>query len=112
MIVLFILAGIAGIAVSGLTGSGTAGLIVGIIFFVCGLPGTLLLSFIHGEVSYAEDRADYRETMSRIAAAEIAYEHEYAEDERTEHLVEAVKSKRCAGDTYNDNRQVHIHEAQ
>ena len=111
MLVCLIIAAVIGLIVSGVTGIGILGWAAGILFFIFGLPGALIASFIHGEVSYAEDRADYRETMSEIAAADLAGEHEYAEDARIDRLVDAVKRGR-RGKTYADNRQVHIHGAQ
>jgi hypothetical protein len=78
-----------------------------IFFFVCGLPWALVTSFVHNEVSYTQDRADYRATMAEIAAEELACDHEYAEDARVDRIVESVKKSQKK--TYNDNRQVHIH---
>jgi ABC-type transport system involved in cytochrome bd biosynthesis fused ATPase/permease subunit len=108
MLTLLIISSVAGLAVSGLTGIGFLGLAAGVFFFVCGLPGALLVSFVRGEVSYAQDRADYREAVSGTVAEEMFAEHEYAEDERIDRLVEAVKRKRDSV-TYNDNRQVRVY---
>jgi hypothetical protein len=108
MIILIILSVIAGAVISGVTGMGFLFWVAAGVFFVCGLPFALISSFIHGEISYAQDRADYRQTMSEITAEELTDEHEFAEDARVDRLVKAVKRKR-RGDTYNDNRQVHLH---
>jgi hypothetical protein len=107
MLVLLILSAITGGAVSGLTGMSFLFWLAGGIVFICGLPFVLVISFIHGEVSYAQDREDYRQAMSEIKAEELADEHEFAEDARVDRLVEAVK--RSSAKLYNDNRQVHIH---
>jgi hypothetical protein len=108
MLTLIILSAIAGAVIYGVTGMEFLFWIAAGIFFVCGLPFALISSFIHGEVSYAQDRADYRQTMSEIGAEELADEHEFAEDARVDRLVEAVK-RDGRGDTYNDNRQVHLY---
>jgi hypothetical protein len=97
-----------GAVISGVTGIGFLFWISGGVFFVCGLPFAVISSFIHGEVSYAQDRADYRQIMSEIAAEELAEEHEFAEDARLDRLVE---SSRVRTNIYNDNRQVHLHES-
>jgi hypothetical protein len=106
MIALLIVSVIAGAAVSGLTGSGFLFWIAGGVFFVCGLPFALITSFIHGEVSYAQDRADYRQVMAEIQAEELADEHETAENARLDRL---IKSGETRTSVYNDNRQVHLH---
>jgi hypothetical protein len=111
MLILLIISVIAGFIVLCVTGIEFLGIAVGIILFVCGLPGALLVSFVYGVAAYTQDRADYRETMSGIATAELADEHEYAEDARTDRLVESVGKNR-SGNTYNDNRQVHLHGVQ
>jgi hypothetical protein len=108
MIALFITAVVIGAAVSGLAGIGVLFWIAAGVVFVCGLPLALLLSLVHDEVSYAQDRADYREAAAETAAAELAFEREAAKDERADRLEDAVKSARSV---YNDNRQVHIYGA-
>jgi hypothetical protein len=108
MITLLILSVIIGAVVSGLAGIGFLFWITGGVFFVCGLPFALVSSFVHGEVSYAQDRADYRQAMAEIEAEELAEEHEFAEDARLDRLVE---SSRVRTNIYNDNRQVHLHES-
>jgi len=77
------------------------GWVAGILFFCFGLPGALIGSFVHGEVSYAQDRADWRQYKSDCAAREIAEEHERLEDERA--------AKKKPPRVYCDNRQIHFH---
>jgi ABC-type transport system involved in cytochrome bd biosynthesis fused ATPase/permease subunit len=93
--------------------TGVAGVVVGAIaagfFFLCGLPLALITGFVHGEVSYAQDRADYREELSEMAADELAAQHEYAEDERVNRLVAAARKKQRDALVSVDNRQAHIH---
>jgi hypothetical protein len=107
MLILLIIAAVIGAVVSGLTGIGLLGWAAGIFFFVCGLPGALITSFVHGEVSYAQDRADYRQYLSDMAAARIAEEHEYAEEDRAGRLVEAIQKNPKL--VLHDRRQVHLH---
>jgi hypothetical protein len=97
---------IAGVAVSGFTGIDFLFWIAGGAFFACGLPFALVASFIHGEVSYAQDRADYRQAIAEINAEELADEHEFAEDARVDRL---IRSGETRASVYNDNRQVHLH---
>jgi hypothetical protein len=82
--------------------------VVAVVFFVCGLPFALLASFVHGEVSYAQDREDYRQAMSDIVAQERADEHEYAEDERLDRLARSVRNTSAASVNV-DARQIHLH---
>jgi hypothetical protein len=107
MIILLAAALILGAIVTGLTGSDVLFIPAVIFFFICGLPLALVTSFVHSEVSYTQDRADYRATMAEIAAEELADDHEHAEDARVDRLVEAVK--KIQKKTYNDNRQVHFY---
>jgi ABC-type transport system involved in cytochrome bd biosynthesis fused ATPase/permease subunit len=107
MITLLVVALILGAIITGLTGQEALFLPVAVFFFICGLPWALVTSFVHNEVSYTQDRADYRAEMSEITAEELADEHEYAEDERIDRLVEAVK--KIQKKTYNDNRQVRFY---
>jgi hypothetical protein len=106
MLILLIMSAAAGAAVYGFTGIGFLFWIAGGVFFVCGLPFAIISSFIHGEVSYAQDRADYRQAMAEIKAGELADEHEFAEDERADRI---IKSGKARTSIYTDNRQVHIH---
>jgi ABC-type transport system involved in cytochrome bd biosynthesis fused ATPase/permease subunit len=108
MFTLLIVVTIIGLFVTGITGIGILGIAAAAFFFVCGLPAALVAGFIHNEVSYAQDRADYREELAEIAAGELEAEREYTDDARTDRLVQAVKRKH--GQTiYQDSRQVHIH---
>jgi uncharacterized membrane protein len=95
---------IIGAVVSALTGIGALFWVVGGAVFICGLPSALVSSFVHGEVSYAQDREDYRQAMAEIHAEE----HEAAEDARIDRLIEAPGTRT---NVYNDNRQVRIYEA-
>jgi len=99
LIVLLIMSVIIGAIVGGLSGIGVLGWVAGGVIFILGLPGALIGSFIHGEVSYAQDRADYRQMQADIAAEE-------AEDERTERLLDALDDPQ---QVYYDNREQHIH---
>ena len=107
MIILLIIAAIIGVVVSGFTGFCIAGWIAGGFVFLCGLPGALVTSFVHGEVSYAQDRADYRQMLSDLSADIRAGEHEFAEDDRINRLVNTVSDNPLR--IYNDNRQIHVH---
>lgn len=107
MAVLLVMSAAVGIAASFFTGFEILGWIAGVFVFFCGLPGALIASFVHGEVLYAQDRADYRQTASDLSADIRAEEHEYAEDDRSDRLTEAVKNSPAR--IYNDNRQVHLH---
>jgi hypothetical protein len=107
MIALLIVSVFFGAVAACASGVGFIGPVVGALTFVCGLPFALVISLIHGEISYAQDRADCRQTMSEIKAEELADEHEFAEDARLDQLVAAVK-KTPTG-IYNDNRQVRLY---
>jgi hypothetical protein len=107
MLILTIVSIIIGCTVSSFSGFDLPGWIAGSVIFLCGLPGALAISFIHGEVSYTQDRADYRQRLSDIAAAGIAEEHELAEDGRTDRIISTVKKN--PKQVFHDNRQVHIH---
>jgi hypothetical protein len=107
MLVLLILSVVIGMIISGVTGIGILGIIAGVFVFVKCLPGALAASFIHGEVSYAQDRADYRQYLSDLASAQTAEEHECAEDDRTNRLVDTIQKN--PRQVIHDNRQVHLH---
>jgi len=107
LIILIILSFIIGAVVAGVSGFNALGLIAGVFFFLCGLPGAVIGGFIHGEVSYAQDRADYRQLKSDISAREIAEAREYSEDERNDKLVETIG--KTPTKVYHDNREQHIH---
>jgi hypothetical protein len=81
--------------------------VAGGVVFICGLPSALISSFIHNEVSYAQDRADYRQAMLEIKADELIDAHEFAEDLRTDRLIRASGTQTTV---YNDNRQVRLYE--
>jgi hypothetical protein len=106
MITLIIIAAIIGGIASAFTGIGMLLWLVGALVFICGLPFALISSFVHGEVSYGQDRADYRQEMAEINAEELADEQEFAQDARVDRLVEAIKRKQRPS---IDNRQIHIH---
>jgi hypothetical protein len=107
MLILLLISIIIGAAVSGVTGFSILGWIAGVLFFCFGLPGVLLFSFIHGEVSYAQYRADLRQYKSDYTAREIAEEHERLEEDRTERLIDTAKKNPTM--VYRDNRQIHFH---
>jgi hypothetical protein len=107
MLILLIMSAIVGLVAYGFTGIGFLFWLAGGVVFFCGLPFALVTSFVHGEVSYAQDRADYRQTMAEIKAEELADEHEFAEDARIDRLAATVKKNSVR--TYNDNRQVHLY---
>jgi hypothetical protein len=107
MLALFFLSAIIGLVVFGCTGIGFLSWLIGGAVFICGSPFTLILSFVHGEVSYAQDREDYRQMMAEIEAEELLTDHELAEDARTSRLLESSSGEPAV---YNDNRQVHFHE--
>jgi hypothetical protein len=108
MISLLIISVIAGAAVSSFTGIGFLFWLAGGFVFVCGLPFAAATSFVYDAVSYAQDRADYRQAMADIGAAELADEHEFAEDDRADRLAAAVKETHKPTVTF-DNRQIHFH---
>ena len=74
MLALIMVALIGGLVVGSYITS-TIGLIAGIVLFICGLPFAIIRDIVHSEVSYAQDRADYRQVMADIEA-------ERREDER------------------------------
>jgi hypothetical protein len=106
VIILLIMSAIFGAVISGVTGAGVLFWIAGGAVFICGLPFAVIFSFVHGEVSYAQDRADYRQFMSEIAAEESADEHECACAARPDRPVKPAKTQT---NIYNDHRQVHFH---
>ena len=106
MLIHLIVCVVLGAVVSAVTNIGFLFWVVAIAAFICGLPFALITSFVHNEVSYAQDRADDRAAMAEIAAEERAEWHEMEADARMERYIEASKNYRR---TYIDNRQVHIH---
>jgi hypothetical protein len=107
MTALLIISVFFGAAASSASGVFFIGLAAGVLIFVCGLPSALLFSFVHGEVSYAQDRADCRQEAAELRAEERAEEREFAADGRIDRLVESVKKN--SAKSYNDNRQIHFH---
>ena len=108
MLILLLISVVLGAVVAIFSGIGFLFWVVSIVFFVGGLPVILIIGIIHGEVEYAQDRADYREMMKDIA-----------EDVRMEEYLEKmdeISDKKSAGKyidnrQYYDNRQVHYHSA-
>ena len=89
-----IVSAIVGLIVGGVTGLSIIGWAAGILLFVLGIPGLIIAMItesVHGEVSYAQDRADYRQLMSDINAD-----------------IRAEEEDRCSN-IFNDNRQIHLH---
>jgi len=110
MLILLVVSVILGGIVAGLTGVGFLFWVVSIFFFVCGLPVALITGFIHGEVEYAQDRADYREEMRMLAEEERDLERELLEEERFERYMDRIDSGKQDRITYNiDARSVHYH---
>jgi len=107
MLGLIIISLVIGFVVAGFSGIGFVGTAVGAFFFICGLPFALIGSFVYDAVSYAQDRADYRQLCSDITAQEIAETREYAEDERNDRLVETIN--KSPKQVINDNRKQSIH---
>jgi hypothetical protein len=107
MLALAVVAVIIGIILASVTGIGMVGIVVAVIFFICGLPGAIIASFVHGEVEYAQDRADYRQLLSDLARAEEAEDREYAEDARLDRYIRS--NKRQPPQITYDNRQIHYH---
>jgi len=107
MLIHIIMCSVVGLIVGGISGISLVGWAVGIFLFLCGLPGALIGSFVDDSISYAQDRADYRQMMSDFDADMRAEEHEDREDARTEQLMESQKGSLTQ--IYNDHRQVHLH---
>ena len=107
MLGLLIVSVIIGLIVTGLSGIGALGLIAGVFFFVCGLPFALIGSFVHGEISYAQDRADYRQYLSECSEDRRASDRELVEDMRTDRLIESKKPN--VTQIYNDHGQVNLY---
>jgi len=103
MLALIIVSLIIGFVVAGFSGIGMLGTAAGVIFFVCGLPFALIGSFVHGEVSYTQDRADYRQCLAECSRDRRADEHELAEDIRTDCLTDVIR--KTPKRVYNDNRK-------
>jgi len=97
MLILLIISTIIGLIVGSLSGIWLVGLIAGRFIFICGLPAAMTASFVHGEISYAQDRADYKQMLADINANIRAEEHESAEDERTDRIVKKPEEVADAG---------------
>jgi hypothetical protein len=97
MLILLLISVILGGIVAGITGIGFLFWVVSAGFFILGLPGALIVGFIHSENEYAQDRADYRELMKDLA-----------EDERMDRYIDALENKKSDTNIYVDNRQIHI----
>ena len=80
MLIHLIVCVVLGAVVSAVTNIGFLFWVVAIAAFICGLPFALITSFVHNEVSYAQDRADDRAAMAEIAAEERAEWHEMEAD--------------------------------
>jgi hypothetical protein len=107
MIILLLLSVIICLFITGITGILFIGLAAAVFVFICGLPGTLINGFVHGEVKYAQDREDLRQMEAEITGLELAEQHEILEDARTDRLAGAIGNVNPV--INNDNRQVHIH---
>jgi len=107
LIVLIIISAVIGLLIASVPGCEVLGLGVGIAVFIVGLPGVLIGWLVGGCISSVQDREDDRQLMSDIAAWERADEHERAEDERNERLIEALEKR--PKQILFDNRKQHIH---
>jgi len=108
LIILLSLSALIGLIVSGVSGFPVLGWIVGGLIFIVGLPGVIIDLFVHGHVSYSQDRADDRQIMADINADIRADEHEYREDMRAKKISSA--SRRSKRQIIHDNRQIHYHD--
>jgi hypothetical protein len=115
MIISIIVAMIIGAIVSGLTGIGFLFWIVTIFVFVCSLPFTLIDGYIQSKIDYVQDRDDYRQLMSDLAADDREYERQLADNERIDRILAKKDLYDQNGEFfddreyYMDNRQVHFH---
>ena len=96
MLIFILLSAIIGAVVAGISGIPVLGWVAGGFFFLFGLPGALIGSFIHGEISYTQDRADWRQMQSDMEA-------EDREERRAERLSERPTT------IIQDRRNQHIH---
>jgi len=83
-----------GVVIACISGFGILGIVAGAVIFICGLPFALIGDFVHSEVSYAQDNADYRQELSQLEA-----------DMRADKVIKSAKPPVV----FNDNRQVHLH---
>ena len=107
MLAFIIVSAIIGLVVSGFSGTGALGLIAGVFFFACGLPFALVGSLVHGEISYMQDRADYRQYLSERSEDRRAADRELVEDMRTDRLIESKRPG--VTQIYNDHGQVNLY---
>lgn len=70
MLIFILLSIIIGVIVAGVSGIAALGWVAGGLFFLFGLPGALIASWIHGEISYTQDRADWRQMQADMEAEE------------------------------------------
>jgi hypothetical protein len=106
MTALLLLSLIIGLLVFGVTGIAFIGGLAAVVACTLGLPAALITDFVHGEIEYAQDRADLRQLESDLVAELSVGEHERMEDDRTDRVIGALKGTRPV---MQDNRQVHIH---
>jgi hypothetical protein len=114
MLALLILSVILGAVVAGLTGIGFLFWVAAIFVFICGLPVALVTGFIHSEVEYAQDRADFREEMKQLVEEERELDRQIAEDLRMERYLDKLDTGSITyvdKRQYHDNRQVHYHNS-
>ena len=109
MIALIIGSVVIGLILSSVTGFSIVGLIVGIAFFICGLPFALASDTIHSEVKYAQDRADYRQAMHDIDEEYRWKIAQINEDARVDRMIHEQKKRKPSSTIIQDNRQIHIH---
>lgn len=88
MLALLIVSVILGGIAAGLAGNEYVFLVVTVFVFICGLPAALITGFIHGEVKYAQDRADYREEIRKIEEEEREFLRQMQEEDRYERYYE------------------------
>jgi len=112
MFILLIIAIIIGGIVAGLTGIGFLFWVVSIFVFICGLPGALINWFIQDKIDYAQDRADYRETMRQIhediREDEREMRKQIRHEEYLDHL-DRIENKRSQSIYNIDARSIHYY---
>ena len=77
------------------TGMGGVGAFIGVLLFVCGLPGLIIVSIIYGQNSDTQDRDNYRTENSDLPPS-------YYSDENFEIL------RRQRKEAYYNSKQEHI----
>ena len=88
MLIFICFCAIVGIVVGTFSGISILGWIAAGLLFICGLPFLLIQYTIYGFIDHSHDRDDYRQLQSDLAAD--------------------LRAEERGGDTYIDNRQVHI----